>query len=146
MTPIRTLVAAVVLGSAAFELAGAEESRTYQNLLTPLLKTGETVIGQAVVYPQGAATITAAIVVILPGRETGWHIHHVPLFAYMLEGELTVDYGSKGKKVYKPGDSLMEAVDWAHNGTNKGSSPVRILAVYLGSEGKNNTVPAQAPL
>jgi quercetin dioxygenase-like cupin family protein len=141
----RTAIAAMALTFAAVATTGAEESRTYQSLLTPLLTTGETVIGQDLVYPSGAATVTAAVVVILPGRETGWHIHHVPLFAHILEGELTVDYGSKGVKVYKSGDSLMEAVDWAHNGTNTGRSPVRIMAVYLGAQERTNTVVAPGP-
>lgn len=106
----------------------------YQNLLTPLLVTGETVIGQPIVYPAGKAKITAAIIVIAPGKETGWHVHAVPLFATILDGALTVDYGSKGIKVYKQGDSMMEAMNWPHNGMNKGTVPVRLLAVYMGAE------------
>ena len=60
-----------------------------------------------------------------PGKETGWHTHAVPLFAYVLKGEFSVDYGAKGVKVYKPGDSLLEAMNWPHNGTNKGPSRCR---------------------
>src|SRR5690606_11673322 len=88
------------------------ESISYKMPVTPLLSTSETVIGQPIVFPAGTAKVTAAIITLPPGGETGWHSHPVPLFGYMLEGELTVDYGDKGVKVYKPGDSLMEAVNW----------------------------------
>jgi hypothetical protein len=39
----------------------------------------------------------------------------------------------------------MEAMDWAHNGMNKGDEPVRILAVYMGADGKENAAPATVP-
>jgi quercetin dioxygenase-like cupin family protein len=80
-----------------------------------------------------------------PGAETGWHEHDVPLFGYMLEGELTVDYGTKGTRVYRKGDSLVEAIDVAHNGRNTGSGVARILAVFIGAEGVPDTVKVEPP-
>ena len=106
-----------------------------------LLSSGETVIGQRISYPQGTATITAAIVTLPPGAETGWHRHDVPLFAYVLEGELTVDYGSDGQKTYSAGEAFLEAFKTEHNGINPGPRPAKILAVYAGAEGVPNTVP-----
>jgi quercetin dioxygenase-like cupin family protein len=116
---------------------------SYQNLLTPLLATGKTIIGETIAYPAGPAKVTAAIVIVPPGKETGWHIHQVPLFALILDGELTVDYGSKGVKTYRTGDSLLEAMNWPHNGMNKGAVPVRLLAVYMGAEGIPTATPAK---
>ncbi len=115
--------------------APAEEAYSPKITVAPLLSTGQTVIGQPIAYPEGRAKVTAAIVTIPPGGQTGWHEHQVPLFGYMLEGVLTVDYGDRGTRTYRPGDSLMEAMNWPHNGTNKGDAPVRILAVYMGAEG-----------
>jgi quercetin dioxygenase-like cupin family protein len=112
----------------------------YQNLLTPLLEGGIDVLGHPLVYPDAPANVTAAIVTIPPGGETGWHSHEVPLFAYILEGELTVDYGEKGKKTYRAGESVLEAVDWPHNGTNTGTVPMKLIAIYMGGGGKANTV------
>lgn len=106
-----------------------------------LLSSPETVIGQGFEYPDGEAKITAAIVTMAPGQSTGWHRHPVPLFGYVLEGELTVDYGADGKQVYKAGDSLIEAFGTLHNGTNTGEGPMRILAVFAGAEGVQNTIP-----
>ena len=114
--------------------------------VTALLSTGKTVLGQTVFYPVGApARMTAAIVAMQPGAETGWHEHDVPLFGYMLEGELTVDYGAKGTRVYRKGDSLVEAIDVPHNGRNTGSGVARILAVFMGADGVPDTVQAKYP-
>src|SRR5579871_2917117 len=126
-------------------LASADDSTSYGNLLTPILSSGETILGEPIAYPQGKPKVTAAIVVVPPGKETGWHTHTVPLFAYILEGELSVDYGDKGTKVYKAGDGLLEAMNWPHNGVNKTAVPVRLLAVYMGAEGIANAVAVPAP-
>ena len=136
---------ALAIAFAVAPAAAAEESAQYKNLLTPLLQTGVDTIDQPIVYPPGTPKVTAAIVTIPPGGETGWHIHEVPLFVYVLDGEVTVDYGDKGTKVYKAGVSFMEAMNWSHNGMNKASEPVRIMAVYTGSDDKTNTASAPAP-
>lgn len=99
-----------------------------------LLSSTETIVGQTLVYPQGQAKMTAVIVVMQPGQSTGPHLHNVPLFGYMLEGELTVDYGPDGVKTYHTGDSLLEAVGSVHNGTNTGDGVARVLVVFAGAE------------
>lgn len=126
-------------------LPALAQDASYRALMTPLLATSETVFGQPLVYPPGTPKITASIITLPPGGQTGWHIHTVPQFAYMLEGELTVDYGPKGVKVYKPGDSLIEAVDTPHNGSNKGTVPVRLISVYTGADGVALATPVDQP-
>ena len=133
----------------AFSLASAfaedQAPQQYQNLLTPLLQGGTDVLGAPLSYPDGPVNITSAMVTIPPGGTTGWHSHEVPLVAHILEGELTVDYGEKGTKTYRAGDSVLEAMNWPHNGTNTGDVPMRLIAIYMGGGGKQNTVtvPAQ---
>jgi len=141
----RILSAAALLSLPLAAGAAAEESAAYQNLLTPLLSSGTTIIDQPIAYPEGTPKVTGAIVTIPPGGETGWHLHEVPLFVYILEGEVTVDYGEKGVKVVKQGESILEAMDWAHNGMNKTDKPLRILAVYMGADGIDNAETAAAP-
>jgi len=111
---------------------------TYATLLTPLYTGKLTIVGQEIAYPTGTPHITGSIVTIAPGAETGWHSHSVPLFVYVLEGTVTVDYGSKGIRAAGPGSSFIEAMNWPHNATNYGDVPVRILAVYIGEEGVAN--------
>jgi quercetin dioxygenase-like cupin family protein len=143
--PTMLAAAALLTGLAIAATAPAKDTappQQYANLLTPIVASGETVLGERISYPAGTAKVTAAIVVIPPGGSTGLHIHRVPLFAYMLEGELTVDYGSKGARTYRPGEGFLEAMDWPHNGANRGTAPARLLAVYIGAEGVSNAEPA----
>jgi quercetin dioxygenase-like cupin family protein len=110
--------------------------------VTTLLSTGTTVVGETLRYPAtGAAHVTAEIVTLLPGVRTAPHKHGVPMFAYILDGEITVDYGDRGKRTYRKGDSIMEAMDVAHFGADAGAQPVRILVVFMGAEGVANTIP-----
>ena len=141
----RRLVAAGALALLLVLPARADSLSNYQALLTPLLQSGKTVLAQPFTYPAGNPDVTAAIVTLPPGAQTGWHTHEVPLFGYVLEGVITVDYGSKGVKVYKPGDSWIEAINWPHNGMNKGTVPVKLLAVYMGGGDKANTVKVPPP-
>jgi quercetin dioxygenase-like cupin family protein len=111
-----------------------------------LLATSTTVLGQPIAYPEKTpAKVSAVMVVMQPGEQTGWHAHEVPMFGYILEGEVTVNYGSHGTRVYRAGDALMEAIDLAHDGRNTGDGVARILAVFMGADGVPNTVKAAAP-
>jgi len=107
-----------------------------------ILDSGVNVVGETIVYPTtGAANVTAAIVTMAPGEKTVVHEHGVPLFAYILEGELTVDYEGHGKKTYRPGDAFLEAMQVWHDGINTGTVPVKLLAVYMGAKGSENVIP-----
>ena len=110
----------------------------------PLLSTSTNVVGETIRYPTtGAAKVTAAIVTVAPGDKTIVHKHGVPMFGYVLSGDLTVDYGAHGNRTYRPGDALMEAMDVAHFGVNSGATPVRILVVYMGADGAENVIPVK---
>lgn len=109
----------------------------------PLLSTGTTILGEPLRYPSGEPHVTASIITLAPGQRTIPHKHGVPLFAYILSGELSVDYGEKGVRTYKAGDSLMEAMDVAHYGFNPGKEPVRLLAVYMGAKGAKDVEPVK---
>jgi quercetin dioxygenase-like cupin family protein len=119
---------------------GGAEARGYPAV--PLLSTGITVLGETIRYPKsGPAHITASIIALPPGGKTIAHKHGVPLFAYILEGELTVDYGPRGVRTYRAGDSFMEAQDVTHFGENRGAQPVRLIAVYIGAKGSSDVIP-----
>jgi quercetin dioxygenase-like cupin family protein len=109
----------------------------------PLLSTSTTVVGEKIEYPKGDAHVTSAIVTLAPGARTILHTHGVPMFAYILDGEITVDYGTHGKRTYRKGASLMEAMRVAHFGENTGSEPVRLIAVYMGSSTAKDVVPVK---
>jgi quercetin dioxygenase-like cupin family protein len=111
----------------------------------PVLSTGTTVTDEPIRYPSGTPHITAVELTFKPGQQTGWHVHPVPLFGYVLDGELTVDYGAKGKRTYRKGDALMEAMNEAHNGRNTGRRPLKLLVVFMGADGVPNTSTASPP-
>ena len=77
---------------------------------------------------------------LAPGQRTIVHKHGVPLFAYILEGELTVDYGAHCRRTCRQGQAFMEGMAVAHFGTNPGAQPVRLLAVYLGAKGAEDVI------
>jgi len=129
----------MVLGT-TLALASASYAENSYPPVDVLLQTETTIIGQQIVYPDGAAQITAAIVTMQPGQVTGWHRHEAPLTAHMLEGELTIDYGEDGKRVYREGDTLIEALGSRHNGENTGVGIARIFVVFSGAVGTLNTV------
>jgi len=147
LSPLRFLRAwlpaapAVPLASGAPARSGGSGER-----VETLLSTDKTLLGQPISYPRRApAKVTADIITIAPGAETGWHEHDVPLLAYMLKGELTVDYGSGGTHVYREGDVIVEAIGTPHNGHNSGRAVVRMFAVFLGAEGMPDTTQVEDP-
>lgn len=134
----RIAQAVLVASFAAFSLASQAQPQTYYPV-KELLSTGKTVVGEEVRYPStGAPRITVSIVTVAPGTDAAFHRHPAPLVAYILEGELTVDYGPKGTRVYRQGEALVEAMDVPHRGYNPGSAIARLLAVYIGAEGTDN--------
>ncbi len=138
----RILVIALAAGALAAPAAARDVAKPSYPAV-PLLSTGKTIVGETIHYPKGAAHVTAAIVTLAPGGRTIVHKHGVPLFAYILSGELTVDYGDHGTRTYKQGQSFMEAMDVAHFGINKGAAPVRIMAVYMGAAGAEDVIPVK---
>jgi quercetin dioxygenase-like cupin family protein len=126
-------------------LAGSAERASAESAET-VIETGKTILGQPFTYPTGApAKVTAVIITMQPGEETGWHEHDVPMFAYLLDGELTVDYGPRGKHIFRKGDAAMEAIDTAHNGRNTGHGIARVLAVFVGADGIPDTTKMAPP-
>ena len=133
----RPLVAAAVLFAALPALV-----QTAQNYpAKTVLSTSQTIVGEPIAYPAGTAKVTAAEVTIAPGGETLLHQHGVPMMVYILDGEVSVDYGDKGVRVFKAGDAFVEAMTATHKGVNKTAKPVRILAIYMGSDSGTNVVP-----
>ena len=102
----------------------------------PLLRTEHAILEQTTAYPRSApAEVTAVLMTMPPGADTGLHRHDAPFFAYVLEGEFTVSYNDRGARICQTGDSLMEAIGTPHNGRHTGDIPARILATFMGVAG-----------
>lgn len=134
----RNLLSIVAVAGVAYFFAatGYAQDASKDIKVTPLLKTSTSWDAKALVYPQGKAEVTGIIVEIAPGGETGWHLHPVPCFGFMLEGDLDISLKDGRVKRLHKGDVVAETVNTLHNGRNVGKVPVRILVFYTGIEGQ----------
>jgi quercetin dioxygenase-like cupin family protein len=103
--------------------------------VTQILETTTTAAGQAIRFPQGENQLTALIAELAPGGQVGRHVHPVPLFAYILEGTLTVEVEAHGTRTFGAGEGFVDVVNLWHNGRNLGDQPVRFLVVFAGQKG-----------
>jgi quercetin dioxygenase-like cupin family protein len=127
------------LFSLSFLLAGTFSIAQYNKevQLTPVLKTDVTTIGQNLIYPNvNNDEVTVIKVVIPPGKETGWHKHTFPVFAYVLKGNLTVETEKTKTMQFPEGSSFAEVINTYHNGKNAGSQDVSLIGFFLGEKGK----------
>lgn len=99
----------------------------------PLFQATVNSLGQPIAWPRdGTPEVTALLVEMAPGEETGWHQHPVPLLGYILTGELTVYQATGEKRVVGPGEVSLESVDVIHNGVNEGAAPLKMIVFVAG--------------
>lgn len=114
----------------------------YDGLKVSLVKKAViTSNGQKISYPKAdSPEVTVVTVEIPPKAETGWHMHPIPVYAYVLAGELAVQLEDGTQNLFKEGDAIIEVVNSPHNGRNLGTVPVKLVVFYTGVEGSPNTV------
>ncbi|HEY9268896.1 MAG TPA: M15 family metallopeptidase [Methylotenera sp.] len=139
----RALTAAICLITSL--LQGTANADTYPHIQI-LLETEQTIAGEPLTYPQsGQAKVTSAIITIPSGQSTGWHKHKVPLVAYLLAGELEMEYANGKRVQFKKGEALMEAIAVPHIGSNLGATPAQIFVAFLGTDKTDFTEITNAP-
>lgn len=129
-----TAILALLIHTEAFSL---EQAASVQ--VSTVLKAENSWDGKPIGYPQGKPEITGMLIEIAPGGETGWHLHPVPSFGMVLEGELEVQLKNGAVKRLKSGEALAEVVNTLHNGRTIGSVPVKIVVFYAGAVGQKLT-------
>jgi quercetin dioxygenase-like cupin family protein len=113
---------------------GADYARGIK--VTPLLRTTTTTSGQQIRYPKTSRPVVSTLLVeIPPGCETGWHIHPMPCYAYILSGSVTVEFENGKKATYREGQAFAETVNTLHNGRNNGRKTTKIVMTVTGAEG-----------
>lgn len=124
-----------------FSTAYSQDSALPQGFTTePVLKATTTADGDALQFPSGTPEIVSVIGTIEPGGQTARHQHPVPVYVYVLEGELEVRPDEGEARTYKAGDAFMESVNHWHQAFNTGDGPAKILVVFIGQEGEKTTV------
>jgi quercetin dioxygenase-like cupin family protein len=134
----------LVIALACHSAANALEQSASVNVST-VLKTATSWDGKPIEYPSGQAEITGMVIEIAPGGETGWHLHPVPSFGMVLEGELEVQLKSGAVKRLKSGEALAEVINTLHNGRNVGTVPVKLVVFYAGAVGDKLSEKESAP-
>jgi quercetin dioxygenase-like cupin family protein len=111
-----------------------------------LLSTSTTSNGQKISYlATDRPEVTAMVVELPPGGETGWHLHNVPVYAYVLSGSLDVEIADGRSYVFRQGDAIVEVQNLAHNGRTVGNGPARLVVFYTGEQDRPNVVKVERP-
>ena len=130
-----------ILVVAVVGLIATPASAQVQFSATPVLQSRATAGGTPIAYPKtDSAEVTALLLDIGPGGETGRHMHPYPAFVYVLEGAIDVEMDGGIVHTYKAGGSFIEVVNIWHNGKNRGTTPAKVLVVFAGVHGKPNLV------
>lgn len=107
----------------------------------PVMKTGKTRDGDPIAYPKtDKPELVSVIGTIQPGGRTPLHQHPIPTYVYVLEGEVELQTEGAQPHQYKTGEAYIESLNKKHQLFNKGSTPARVLVVFVGEEGKPTTV------
>lgn len=133
MNTLRVFLPFILLASLS-DVFALEQSASVK--VSTVLKAETSWDGKQIQYPSGKAEVTGMVIEIVPGGETGWHLHPVPSFGMVLEGELEVQLKNGAVRRLKPGEALAEVVDTLHNGRNVGTVPVKLVVFYIGSVGQ----------
>ena len=134
---MKRLFAIALIGFVCLASAGAADLPVKS---TPILTTTKTAIGQPIKLPAKDAQVVVTMLEIAPGTKLPRHKHPSQRYAYVLQGELTVEYEGGQRQVFHVGDFIVEALGVWHFGTNTGSVPVKLLVIDQVEAGKSNTI------
>lgn len=134
-------VAATLCLTATFAALAQDDPAAAGVSRAEVLATASTMVNQPIAYPTGAAKMTAEMVTFEPGGRTALHLHPVPSFVYVLEGELEVRVEGQEPVRFMPGQAFVEAQDANMQAFNVADGPTKLLVVYSGAEDAKNMVP-----
>ncbi|MDX5376727.1 MAG: cupin domain-containing protein [Halomonas sp.] len=109
----------------------------------PVLKTTETRDGDPIAWPEGTAQFISVIGTIEPGGRTPRHQHPVPVYVYILEGEVELRTEGGDPHTYSAGEAYIEALNRDHQLFNVSDDEARVLVVFTATEGQPTTVASE---
>ena len=107
-----------------------------------IISTGQTGMGNDIVYPSGKAKITAFEFNVPVGGPVVPHTHSFPVLIMIQQGEIELTQGGKSY-IYKAGDAFVEDVGVVHESKNIGDVPVKAIVVAMGVEGQKIMTPVK---
>jgi quercetin dioxygenase-like cupin family protein len=114
--------------------------------LSPLVGAQQPTVERRVLLQQdlpipGYQNVLIAVTLPAGGRE-GRHTHPGSLLVHVLDGVLTLEHDGRPTATYKPGETVHIEPGRVHEGMNKGTTPVRIIASLVAEKGKPLAPPA----
>lgn len=100
-----------------------------------------TLVGKADVSVPGREAVVARVEVA-PGAKAGRHTHPGDEISYVLEGEATLLVDGQPPRQVKAGESFVVPAGVVHDAHNNGSTPTKLLGVYVVEKGKPLATPA----
>lgn len=137
---IATALSLAVPGTAAFAKDAALPAGFEAQ---PLLKTAQTRDDEPIIYPTGKPEIISVIGTLQKGGQTALHEHPVPVYVYILEGEIGLETDGGEPQRYKAGEAFIEAQNRKHQAFNVAETATKLLIVFVGEEGKATTISAK---
>lgn len=128
---VKSLLSASLLAAVASGSALAD---------TPAVK--RSVLQRHDIHASGMEGVMARVEIPVGGRE-GRHTHPADVFAYLISGTLVLEVEGRPTAVLKPGDSFFVEAGKAHEGINRGDSPVILVGTFAADKGKPLTTQVQ---
>lgn len=108
-----------------------------------LLKSSVSRDDDPIVYPTGKPEVISVIGTLAKGGRTALHEHPVPVYVYIMEGEVELRTEGKEPHRYKAGEAFIETQNRKHQAFNVSDVPSKILVVFIGEQGKPTTTAAK---
>lgn len=106
----------------------------------PPLRFTSDYTGQPITMPDGPLRVLINRYVIQGHAELPWHLHPNQRYAFVESGQLQVEDQSGNRRVYGPGEVLVEQQQVVHRGINLGQAPVSLLVFdYIPRYADSNT-------
>ena len=84
-----------------------------------------------------------ATVELPPGSAEGPHTHFAEVFAFVLEGTISLEVEGKPTATLKAGDVFHIPTGKVHQGINNGSATAKLAVVFFAEKGKPLTTPVK---
>ncbi len=126
---IVVLLVGIALGVAGHALVAAQSLPPIPGVsTTPLVRTNLTGVD--------SKEVILAVTELAPGAAAPRHIHHGQEFVYVLEGVATTNVEGQPTRQIKAGDHLHRPFRVPHDLKNTGTTPVKIVSVFVVDKGK----------
>jgi quercetin dioxygenase-like cupin family protein len=131
-------LAALLTSSAVAQNATAQkaEATTGSETIASLPDLNTTSAGEPLHYLSTPdPMVSSDILTVPPGKVSRWMVHPVPAYLYVLQGDLTLEFTDGKRQTFHTGEAFLQSQTKWHRGRNDGQTPLRFLAVFLGSKG-----------